>query len=354
MINLGKLSWIINNACNLRCVHCYPDSGIETKKAFDDKDFNKIRENLQGIHFSRVFLSGGEPILDKYFYRYLEIALEISDDVFICSNGTLLTDEKLAELVRSGVKGVVLSLQALDPKLAQTIYGNPKVPELVFDAINRVKDHGLSLGVEMTIMKCNMHVVDELITKLSERNVDFISFKRLLPVGRGASEEICVSQEEQYATLKKIYRWQIEHPEIRFNVHDPLYGTILYDSFYELTNDEAIIHWMKSFACRAGTKWIGIDPDGNVSPCPILLYKDLLVGNILDAPIDQILNESSIVKKFRDAASISSHSCKYGSYCLGCRATAIAKANDIFAKDPMCIHSEGVCPITELCKGENI
>ena len=30
VINIGKLSWIINNACNLRCVHCYPDSGIET------------------------------------------------------------------------------------------------------------------------------------------------------------------------------------------------------------------------------------------------------------------------------------------------------------------------------------
>lgn len=354
MINIGKLSWIINNACNLRCVHCYPDSGIETKKAFEDKDFRKIRENLQGIHFSRVFLSGGEPILDKNFYRYLEIALEISDDVFICSNGTLLTDEKISELVQAGVKGVVLSLQALDSKLAKTIYGNPKVPELVFEAINRVKDHGLSLGVEMTIMKHNMHIVDELITKLSERNVDFISFKRLLPVGRGASEEICVSQEEQYETLKKIYRWQLDHPEIRFNVHDPLYGTILYDGFYELTNDEAIIHWMKSFACRAGTKWIGIDPDGNVSPCPILLYKDLLVGNILDRPIDQILSESPIVKKFKDAASISSHSCKYGSYCLGCRATAIAKANDIFAKDPMCIHSGEICPITELCKGENI
>ena len=87
------------------------------------------------------------------------------------------------------------------------------------------------------------------------------------------------------------------------------------------------------------------------------IVRDGCLRNVTEAAqIDESRGEFlyTLVKKFKDAASISSHSCKYGSYCLGCRATAIAKANDIFAKDPMCIHSEGVCPITELCNGENI
>lgn len=354
MTNISKLSWIINNACNLKCIHCYPNSGNETKRLFTEDDFKKIKKNLQNIHFSRIFLSGGEPILDINFHKYLEIALEISDDVYICSNGTLLSNDKLSELSEAGVKGIILSLQALDEEVARKIYGKPNIPDLVFSAIDRVKSHNFSLGVEMTIMKHNVDYVDDVISNLLMHGVDFISFKRLLPVGRGASEEICISKEKQYSVLKKIFHWQINNPKIKFNVHDPLYGTILFDSFSDLTTDENIINWMKGFSCRAGTKWIGIDPNGNVSPCPILLYKDLLIGNILDRPLDQILTESPIINKFKKASLCSSDSCKYGSYCLGCRATAIAKTNDIWAKDPMCIHPDGVCPITELCKGDNI
>jgi radical SAM protein with 4Fe4S-binding SPASM domain len=167
----------------------------------------------------------------------------------------------------------------------------------------------------------------------------------LLPVGRGDSEDLCVTKEEQYAALNKIFSWQVKHPEIRFNVHDPLYGTILHDHFINLTTDEDVIYWMKSFSCRAGTKWIGINPEGNVSPCPLLLYKDLLIGNIFDDSIEKIMTESPIIKKFQRAASRSSNSCKYGSFCLGCRATAIGKGNDCFSKDPMCVHPREECPI---------
>ena len=277
-----------------------------------------------------------------------KIALEISDDVYICSNGTLLSDKKLYELVHAGVKGIILSLQALDSELSSKIYGNSNVPKLVFSAIERIKKYDLSLGVEMTIMKYNIEIINDLVLELIKHNVNFISFKRLLPVGRGADENIRVSKEEQYEALNKIFSLQISNPNIRFNVHDPLYGTILYDNFSELTNNETVLNWIKSFSCRAGTRWLGIDPNGNVSPCPILLYKDLLIGNILDAPLVKILEESPLIKTFESLSKYKSNSCKYSSYCLGCRATAVSQTNCVDSKDPMCIHESEKCPINDL------
>jgi phosphosulfolactate synthase (CoM biosynthesis protein A) len=52
----------------MRCVHCYPDSGIETKKYFSDSDFEYLFQNLSSVKFEQVFISGGEPTLDNHFF----------------------------------------------------------------------------------------------------------------------------------------------------------------------------------------------------------------------------------------------------------------------------------------------
>ncbi|MCH5179733.1 MAG: radical SAM protein [Erysipelotrichales bacterium] len=341
---ISKLSWIINNACNLNCIHCYPNSGIENKKDFSDDDFIKMLKNFKGMHFHRTFLSGGEPLLDKNFYKYLQVAKQISDEVFICSNGTLLTESKLNELVSNGVDGIVLSCQAIDADTAFRIYGNSQVPNLVFDAIKRIQKLNIALSVEISLMQQNVKYLDNIIELLISYGVKSISFKRLLPVGRGDSIKVGLSKKENYEVLKKIYNWQVTHNNVRFNVHDPLYGTILFDHFGELCNDGAMLRWLHGFSCRAGTRWIGIDPLGNVSPCPILLYKDTIIGNMMNTPLIEILNNSALMKLFQKIDSKKSNSCKYGSVCLGCRATAIAKNGDLFSKDPMCVHKNNMCP----------
>ncbi len=343
---ISKLSWIINNACNLKCIHCYPNSGMEYKKDFSDDDFKKMLYNFEGMHFQRTFLSGGEPLLDKNFSKYLMIAQQISDEVYLCSNGTLLTDSKLSELIDGGLNGIVLSCQAIDADTALRIYGNEKVPSQVFSAIERIKKLNIALSVEMSLMRQNVHELDNIIEKLIACGVKSLSFKRLLPVGRGDAYEVGLSKEENYEILKRIYNWQVTHEEIHFNVHDPLYGTILFDHLGQYCDDEAMFRWLHGFSCRAGTRWIGIDPLGNVSPCPILLYKDTIIGNLMNTPLVDILNNSTLIELFQNIDTENNGSCKYGSLCLGCRATAISKSGKLFSKDPMCIHIDEVCPIS--------
>ena len=96
--NVYKLSWIINSKCNLKCIHCYPDSCEVESKTITDNDLLAIEDSLKTMRFKRVFLSGGEPLLDKNFDKYLCIAKKISDEVFVCTNGILLTDNLIKEL----------------------------------------------------------------------------------------------------------------------------------------------------------------------------------------------------------------------------------------------------------------
>lgn len=349
---ISKLSWIINNSCNLNCIHCYPDSGLGYKQLLSKDDFSQIFNNFKGMHFHRTFLSGGEPILDNNFYEYLEIAKHISDEVFLCSNGTLLTESKLNELIDKGINGIVVSCQTIDPKLAFNIYGNEKVPNLVFAAIKRIQNLNISFSVEISLMKQNVPYLDDIIEKLISLGVTTLSFKRLLPVGRGNSDQIALSKKENYDILTKIYNWQETHENIRFNVHDPLYGTILFDHLGNFSNNVSMQKWLRGFSCRAGTRWIGIDPAGNVSPCPILLYKDTIIGNIIDAPLIDIINNSVLMNLFQKIEEENANSCKYGNVCLGCRATAIAKNENLFSKDPMCIYKNEMCPIATIKREE--
>lgn len=346
MRQIEKLSWVINNACNLHCIHCYPDSGIEKRRGFTQNDFKRLQDSMGSTHFKRVFLSGGEPILDENFFEYLKIAKSISDDVYLCSNGTMLTDAMLGRLQQNGVGGIILSLQALSSDISEQIYGNASVPLKVLEVIERLKEYHFSFGVETTLMRKNINCLDQIVDALIEHDVKFISFKRLMPVGRGEDEKLSLSKEENYALLKKIYSWQVEHPDIRFNVHDPLYGTVLYDHLSDLTDNEAIIRWMKSFSCRAGTRWIGIDPFGNISPCPLLLYKDVNIGNVFEKALKTILEESDLIHMLQTTEDNTSGCCQYGAFCLGCRVSALSKESNFFGKDPMCVHDNENCPIS--------
>ena len=52
-----------------------------------------------------------------------------------------------------------------------------------------------------------------------------------------------------------------------------------------------------AYGCKAGTHWIGIDSLGNVSPCPLLLYKDVIIGNVFEKPLKDILDSSVIIEQ---------------------------------------------------------
>ena len=71
-----------------------------------------------------------------------------------------------------------------------------------------------------------------------------------------------------------------------------------------------------------------------------IIYMNLLTSGKLNDYLVDIENQAE------------NTSCKYGNFCLGCRATAIARNGNMFTKDPMCVYKDGVCPIVKM-RGDN-
>ena len=84
--------WNITRACNLKCVHCYNDSGAG--KSFNDITTEKAKavlDDLAGFGVPSVLFSGGEPLMRSDLFDLIQYAGQLGLCTVISTNGTLIT-----------------------------------------------------------------------------------------------------------------------------------------------------------------------------------------------------------------------------------------------------------------------
>ncbi len=325
-----------------------------------------------------VFLSGGEPTIDRNFFDFLRHARRIaSDEVWICTTGFHLTPSFLAEAKRLGLTGIALSLQHTNIRLDQKLRQNKFAYTRFFDAAKLAKEMGFKVIFEMTLTKLAMDCWKEFIKIGEEHDVDAVMFKRFRPIGRGKEDtEIAVPVKEYRELLEEVVKYSVHEAKLPVKIDDPMYGVVVAEmlerdgssfssyhakfesefssiipvdspcspavdreAFFDELYDSASLK--RVWGCKAGIDWIGVDPFGNVSPCPLMLEAGMMIGNLLSGPVVTMLEESNEVKLLSQP-SLASSSCEKFSICGGCRAHAGSVSGDFFAKDPMCSRS-GSC-----------
>jgi MoaA/NifB/PqqE/SkfB family radical SAM enzyme len=112
--------------CNLGCVHC-PTGTIEMKRGIMSLDiFQKIlieikenRENIKVI----VLYHGGEPFLNKNFFKMVEQIKEINNNFYIktVSNGTVLNEKIIDQIVLSDIDLIEFSLDGYSSQDSEKI-----------------------------------------------------------------------------------------------------------------------------------------------------------------------------------------------------------------------------------------
>lgn len=92
------------------------------------------------------------------------------------------------------------------------------------------------------------------------------------------------------------------------------------------------------FGCLAGRVWLGLQPNGDVAPCPLL---NVPLGNLLQQDLRDMLGASEVMGRLlnRDDRAGRCGTCDDRWRCGGCRAHAFAVSGDMFAEDPFCLLS---------------
>lgn len=109
----------ITDRCNLRCVYCMPEEGVQLAPRAELLSFEEIwrvAEAAHGLGFRKFRVTGGEPLIVKNVLVFLQGLRRVTGDATLCltTNGTML-GEYLDDLRTIGITRLNVSLDTLDP-----------------------------------------------------------------------------------------------------------------------------------------------------------------------------------------------------------------------------------------------
>jgi radical SAM protein with 4Fe4S-binding SPASM domain len=92
--------------------------------------------------------------------------------------------------------------------------------------------------------------------------------------------------------------------------------------------------------CPAGTHYMGIRPNGDVTPCP---YLPVFAGTLRNSSLTDLWTSSELFAGIRRRSSLGGRcgDCEMNAHCGGCRARAYGMTGDLMAEDPLCTHTPG-------------
>jgi radical SAM protein with 4Fe4S-binding SPASM domain len=243
--------------------------------------------------------------------------------VEITSNGLLL-NRKICTFLKGKITKLIISLEGPNRKSNDYIRGKGSFVKAM-RAIKLAKKIGISVGINFTITNKNLTLVPSMIKLHKELNLDFVNFRRFIPVGSGKENTSLILAPREYLKLNLLINKERKSDRRIALAGDPT----------RILLDKKLRKKAKSAGCMAGIALISINPSGDVTPCGYINYP---IGNIKKKSLIEIWNTSKILKKLRERDNLKGRcgKCHNKLICGGCRAAAYAKYKDLFAEDPVC------------------
>lgn len=194
----------IVNTCNLRCIHCYNESGNK-KDILDINAFENIISSIpKDDPESSVTLSGGEPLLHPQIWDFIDILREskIATRLMI-TNATLIDKDKAKRLVNSQM-GVQISLNGTSAEIHDVLCGNGNF-ERTMRGLQFLLDEGYqeNIPVRFTLTAHNKDNVIPFLMFMKSLGITHVDIAALSPVGRtsGHTDLLVLKQNEKEELL---------------------------------------------------------------------------------------------------------------------------------------------------------
>jgi len=108
----------VNEKCNLRCIYCMPEEGIDFRpeaKLLTADEIIRIVTIAAGLGVRKIRFTGGEPLIHRQIIEMVSAAASTPDieSIHLTTNGVLF-EKKAEALFEAGLRGVNISLDTLD------------------------------------------------------------------------------------------------------------------------------------------------------------------------------------------------------------------------------------------------
>jgi radical SAM protein with 4Fe4S-binding SPASM domain len=384
------ISWNLTYRCNLACEHCYLDAGgtpqVATENFADrselgtDECFRLIDEIAGFAPECLTILTGGEPLLRRDILEIVRRAAERGLWVVVGTNGVRITENVARRLADAGARGLSLSLDALDPARHDGFRRVRGAWQNTVEGAEILNRTGLPFIVQTTAGSHNLGELDAIAGFAHERLAAKVwNLYFLVPTGRGqfVSDMTPAQYDEVLAALYRIQRTYDRRMLVNAKCAPHYIKTVLESAsglregpegspaerdpaqasrggapqgvknVGETTGEPP---WPASSpirtysggagGCPAGTHYMGIRPNGDVTPCP---YLPVFAGSLRRDRLADLWTSSDLFTGIRRRVSLGGRcgECEMNAHCGGCRARAYGTTGDLMAEDPLCTHTPG-------------
>ncbi len=189
--------WNITRACNLKCIHCYNDSGAgKTCNDVTTEKAKAVLDDLAGFGVPAVLFSGGEPLIRSDLFELIQYAGQLGLRTVISTNGTLITTAVAKRIMDCGVSYVGISLDGIG-QINDSFRGVNGAFDKAVEGIRNCMAVGVRVGLRLTLTKRNVQDLENLFDFFEAEAVERACFYHLVPSGRGAgiaSENLTATQ----------------------------------------------------------------------------------------------------------------------------------------------------------------
>src|SRR5512134_2326785 len=345
------VSWNLTYRCNLACEHCYLDAGgapqVGTEN-FADRSELGTEECFRVIDDIAAFapecltiLTGGEPLLRRDILEIVQRAAERGLWVVVGTNGVRITENVARRLAEAGARGLSLSLDALDPDRHDRFRKVRGAWQNTVEGAEILNRTGLPFIVQTTAGSHNLGELDAIADFAHARLAAKVwNLYFLVPTGRGqfVSDMTPTQYDEVLASLYRIQRTFAGRMLVNAKCAPHYIKTVL-------EQPDAETHPIRTYSggaggCPAGTHYLGIRPNGDVTPCP---YLPVFAGSLRRTTLTDLWSSSALFTDIRRRTSLGGRcgECELNAHCGGCRARAYGMTGDLMAEDPLCTHTPG-------------
>ncbi|WP_060209717.1 GTP 3',8-cyclase MoaA [Sporosarcina koreensis] len=208
----------VTDRCNFRCTYCMPKEIFGDDYVFLPKsellsfeEMERFAKLFASLGVKKLRLTGGEPLMRRDLPDLIAKLTKIEgiEDIGLTTNGVLL-GQYAQPLYDAGLRRLNMSLDAMDPELFGKMNGRGIKPELILKNIDRAKEIGFTIKMNMVIQKgVNESEILPMAAYFKERGIT-LRFIEFMDVGNdnGWSFEKVVTKKEIYGMLRAEYEME--------------------------------------------------------------------------------------------------------------------------------------------------
>lgn len=210
--NIDYLRISVTDRCNLRCLYCMPEEGVEWMdhgQILTYEEILRLAAIFARLGVKKIKLTGGEPLVRKGLPQLVQglAGLEGMESVTLTTNGLLLA-EQLDDLLAAGLTGVNISLDTLREDTFQRLTRRTGT-----DRVRQALEACLAAGVPTKLNCVPLAPAEELLelAELARTRPLAVRFIELMPIGMGQGLERR-SEEELRALLEGAFGPMASYP----------------------------------------------------------------------------------------------------------------------------------------------